>query len=208
MGLLSILIGALIGAGSAVNKNFTQCWIFCVNLCFSLYTGIFLAPLAASMLEIPNLPAGYKNAIAVGGVFIIADIVLNKITEQIFPDSGTPVNLPPPAKIASAAAGFFSGALITAVLIYCFMQMPMTTGLPVRKSFRAAAGKTLLTMVHSLNALSFQWLTPAGEEELRVLGILPKIKKNTPSGAAGDNDTNTKSSAGKFSRRQPPSTGS
>ncbi|MBO4632484.1 MAG: hypothetical protein J5858_11230 [Lentisphaeria bacterium] len=189
MGLLSILIGALIGAGSAAKKNFTQCWIFCVNLCFSLYSGIFLAPPVASMLEIPNLAAGYKNAIALGGIFIIADIVLNKITEQIFPDSDVTVNLPPAAaKIGSAAAGFFSGALITAVLIYCFMQIPVTTGLPVRKNFRAAAGKTLLVMVHSLNSLSFQRLTPAGKEDLKDLGILPKMKKKAESGTASTPD--------------------
>ena len=80
------------------------------------------------------------------------------------------------------AVGFASGALITAILIYCLMQTPVTANFPSRQNFRSAAGKTLLSVVRVLNVFSFQGLTPAGEDDLRNLGILPKKKKKTDSG--------------------------
>ena len=73
MGTLFILTVGLIGGGSGFKRSFTTCWIFLINLAFALYISIFLAPFIVSLLEIPRLDPGYKNAIALGSIFIVAD---------------------------------------------------------------------------------------------------------------------------------------
>lgn len=184
MGTLMLVIGGLIGAGSAVKKSFTSCWIFLIDLTFAIYVSVFLAPLAVTLLEIPGLEAGYKNAIALGGIFIIADIVLQKISEQIIPN-GENEELPSFSKILSAAAGFFSGIIIAAIVMYCFMQTPFVNGLSRKKELRATSRRTLMGVVHTVNFFSFQSLTPEAESDLQALHLLPRGKK-TPAEKPGN----------------------
>ena len=174
MGTLAVIICGLIGAGTAARKDFSQCWIFLVNLSFSLYTAILLNPLVVSLLEIPNLSTGYKNAIALGGVFLLMDFILKKVVEQIWSDVDMTKYLPElPCKIGSLLAGFFSGALIAAIVILCFVQTPFSKGLSFRKNLRSASGNTMLILVKTMNGFSFQWVDTSKLPELKALGIVP-----------------------------------
>jgi len=209
MASILFIIGGLIGAGNAFNKNLISCWIFLVNLLFAVYTSIFISPLAIKFLEIPGLPAGYKNAIAVGGIFIFADIVLNKITEQIIGNDDKRVTLPSFVKFLSAGTGFFSGILIVAVLMYCFTQMPFSNGFSGIKDFRASSGNGLMAAVHTVNIFSFQLVSQDAEKDLKSLQILPSdniAEDRTESGSA-DGSKNTpqesKKKAGEEQKTQP-----
>ncbi len=187
MGTLLILIGGLIGAGSGFKKSFASCWILLINFSFSVYISVFLAPLAVTFLEIPGLTAGYKNAIAVAGIFFIVNFILQKITEQIIPNPDIHFNLPPFAKIFSIAAGFLVGLMIAGILMYCFMQTPFVSGLSQKKELRSTARNTLMGVVYTLNVFSFQSLSPEAEKELQAIRLIPK-KKTASSGATGEQD--------------------
>ena len=183
MGTLLVLIGGLIGAGSSFKKTFTSSWISLINLSFSVYISIFLAPLAVSLLEIPGLGAGYKNAIAIGGIFLVVNFLLQRITEQIIPNPEINFNLPSAAKFCSIVAGFFSGLIIAGILLYCFMQTPFVSGLSQKKELRATARNTLMGVVHTLNGFSFQSLSPEAEKELQSIRLIPKKKTAAPANA-------------------------
>ena len=187
MGTLLVLIGGLIGAGSGFKKSFVSCWILLINFSFSVYISVFLAPLAVTFLEIPGLTAGYKNAIAVAGIFLIVNFILQKITEQIIPNPDINYNLPPFAKIFSIAAGFLSGLMIVGILMYCFMQTPFVSGLSQKKELRATARNTMMGVVYTLNVFSFQSLSPEAEKELQSIRLIPK-KKTVSSGAQDEDD--------------------
>ena len=185
MGTLLVLIGGLIGAGTGLKKSFVSGWISMVNLSFSIYISIFLAPLGVTLLEIPGLSAGYKNAIAVAGIFFIVNFILQKITEQIIPNPDINFNLPPFAKIFSIVAGFLSGLIIAGILLYCFMQTPFVSGLSQKKELRATARNTMMGVVYTLNVFSFQSLSPEAEKELQAIRLIP-AKKNAPPAQAGE----------------------
>ena len=192
MGTLFILIGGLIGAGSGFKKTFISCWIFLINLSFSIYVSIFLAPLAVPLLDIPGLDAGYKNAIAISGIFIITNIILQKIAEQIIPNPENDFNLPAVAKVFSVATGFLSGILIVGILLYCFMQTPFVRGLSQRKELRATARNTMMGVVHTLNVFSFQSLSPEAEKDLQSIRLIPKKKTALPAKAGRKNQAQPK----------------
>ena len=177
MGFIIILIGGLIGAGSVLKKKFLPCWMFLISLCFSLYLSIFLAPLLIPLLEIPGLDEGYKSAIAVGGVFLIADLVMAKIAEQVFPNSEVELPLPSFTPVFTILSGLFSGILISATVIYLFMQTPLSGTISNANNFRAASAKTLMSLVYTMNVFSWQSLSSEGENDLRKLRLLPKLKK-------------------------------
>lgn len=167
------LIGGLIGAGNAFKKNFISCWIFLVNLIFSIYISVFISPTAVSFLDISGLSIGYKNAIAVGGSFILADILLYKISERVIENKDSLITLPFFAKFLSAGAGFFSGILIVAILMYCFIQTPFLVKFTSGKDFRGASGKVIMAAVHTVNIFSFQSVSQKAEKDLKSLQILP-----------------------------------
>ena len=187
MGTLLVLIGGLIGAGNGFKKSFVSCWILLINFSFSIYISVFLAPLAVTLLEVPGLAAGYKNAIAVAGIFFIVNFILQKITEQIIPNPDIHFSLPSFAKIFSIVAGFLSGLVITGILLYCFMQTPFVSGLSQKKELRASARNTLMGVVHTLNVFSFQSLSPETEKDLQAIRLIPK-KKTASSGEAEEQD--------------------
>ncbi|MBE6371591.1 MAG: CvpA family protein [Lentisphaerae bacterium] len=186
------MIGGLIGAGSGFKKSFVSCWILLINFSFSIYISVFLAPLAVTLLEIPGLTAGYKNAIAVAGIFLIVNFILQKITEQIIPNPDINFNLPPIAQIFSIAAGFLSGLMIAGILLYCFMQTPFVSGLSQKKELRATARNTMMGVVYTLNVFSFQSLSPEAEKELQAIRLIPK-KKTASSGAQDEDDSQERS---------------
>ena len=184
MGTLLVLIGGLIGAGCGHKKSFMANWIFLINLTFALYVSIFLASLAVPLLDIPGLVTGYKNAIAVGGVFFIVNIILQKIVEQIIPNPENDYNLPPISRLFGAGAGFLSGVIVVGILLYCFIQTPFARGFSREKDLRSTARNTLMGVVHTVNAFSFQSLTPEAVKEMQSLYLLPKKKTPAP-GKAG-----------------------
>ncbi len=186
MGTLAIIICGLIGAGSGVKKDFSQCWIFLVNLSFSLYVAILVNPLVVSLLDIPGLPQGYKTSIALGVVFLLMDFILKKIVEQIWSDPDMSKILPElPAKIGSLIAGFFSGTLIAAIVLLCFVQTPFSEGISVRQSLQSASGNTMLILVRTMNGLSWQWGATAKMSQLNPLGIVPAEKNGKAPKTAG-----------------------
>lgn len=190
MGTIFVLIGGLIGAGSSFQKSFASCWILLVNFAFALYVSIFLTPLAVPLMEVvPGLETGYKNAITIGVVFIVFYYLLQFITSQIIPNPEKGIILPPAAKICSAAAGFLSGLIIAGIMLFCFMQTPFVNGLSQKKELRATARHTLMGVVHTLNILSFQSLTPEAEKDLQSIRLLPK-KKTVPPAKAGQQEKN------------------
>ncbi len=173
MGILAIIIFGLFGAFAGYRKGFSRNWIFLVNLCFSLYAAILLTPLTASLLEIPDLAPGYKNMIALGSIFLLMDYILTKVVEQIHPDPDIARLLPElPVRIGSLIAGFFSGALLAAVIMLCFVQTPYSAGLPFCGGLRSASGTTVLIMVKTMNGLSGQWLDTEEDSQLKALGIV------------------------------------
>ena len=187
MGTLLVLIGGLLGAGSGFKKSFVASWISMVNLSFSIYISVVLAPLAVNLLEIPGLAAGYKNAIAVAGIFFIINFILQKITEQIIPNPDISFNLPSFSRILSIFTCFLSGLMIAGILLYCFMQTPFVSGLAQKKELRATARNTLMGVVHTLNVFSFQSLSPEAEKELQTIRLIPK-KKTASSAEAQDGE--------------------
>ena len=190
MGTLLVLIGGLIGAASVYKKSFMSNWIFLINLAFSLYTSAFLAPLVVPLLDIPGLDSGYKNAIAIGGVFIVFDLILKKITEQIIPNPENDFNLPSISRLFSVGAGFLSGIMIVGILLFCFMQTPFVSGLSQKKELRSTARNTLMGVVYTVNVFSFQSLSPEAVKEMQSIRLLPR-KKNP---AANDDQAKTEAS--------------
>ena len=202
MGTLLVLIGGLIGAGSGFKKSFVSCWILLINFAFSVYISVFLAPLAVTLLEIPGLSAGYKNAIAVAGIFLIVNFILQKITEQIIPNPEINFNLPPFAKIFSLAAGFLAGLIIAGILLYCFMQTPFVSGLSQKKELRATARNTMMGVVYTLNVFSFQSLSSEAEKELQAIRLIPK-KKTASSRETGEKDDDDPQERSKTAENKP-----
>lgn len=193
MGSLLILIGGFIGAGSAAKKPFLLSWVFLVNLCFSVYIGLFAAPLLFPMLEIPGLDAGYKIVFAVYGMLFVSMIVLYKTVDSIFPNREVALNLPLLAeKIGTLVVGFLAGSLVVTLVLYAYCMCPFSALIesPAREPLKIASGKSLLRMVRTVNILSLQSVSTEGERYLQVLGVMPpppppparppKKGKNTP----------------------------
>lgn len=193
MGTILLIAGGLVGAGSAFKKSFTSCWMFLINFACALYISIFVAPLTVPLLEIPGLTEGYKNAIAIGCIFLVADLILRKITEQIIPNPEKESNLPKFVRIFSIAAGFLSGIMVVGILLYCFMQTPFVDNFSQKKELRSTARNTLMGVVHVVNGFSFQSLSPEAENDLRMIHLLPKKKKPAPANADQQKNDQSKS---------------
>ncbi len=176
MGTLLILIGGFIGAGSAAKKPFLLSWVFLMNLCFSIYLGLFAAPLIFPMLEIPGLDAGYKIIIAVYGTLFVSMIVLYKAVDSIFPNREIALNLPLMAeKIGTLVVGFLAGSLVVTLVLYCYCLCPFSSLIesPAREPLKVASGKSLFRMVRIVNVFSLQSISIEGERYLQVLGVMP-----------------------------------
>ncbi len=174
MGTLIILIAGALGIVSANKKKFLQNWSFLVNFCFSLYIAIFLAPSIVSMLEIKKLAEEYKVIIALVGLFFVCWIVLSKLLEQILPNKE--INIPIPKamdKIGSLICGFFSGMIVIAFFLFLVMLAPVSEKFPIPESVRTVPQATLLKMVKTINACSFQGISEKGVRTLKNARILP-----------------------------------
>ncbi len=176
MGTIIILIGGFIGAGSAGKKPFLLSWVFLVNLCISMYIGLFAAPLIVPMLEIPGLDPGYKIAFSVFGVMFVSMIILYKAVDSIFPNREVALDLPLTAeKIGNLVVGFLAGSMVVSLVIYGYCLCPFSAYIesPGREPLKIASGKSILRMVRVINILSIQSLSIEGERYLQVLGVMP-----------------------------------
>ncbi len=186
MGTLFIIACGLIGAFTAARQSFSVCWIFLVNFSLALYSALFLAPLVVPLLEIPVFPPGIKNILAVGVICIVIFIILKKTSESVLPGSGSDLQLPAlPAKLGALLSGVLSGVIAGGLAVYLFVQLPFGEMMPepVQKNLRSSSRKTLRTMIGTVNVFTFQSITPAGREDLRLIGLLPKKKE--PASPAG-----------------------
>ncbi|MBQ9338415.1 MAG: hypothetical protein IJS14_14085 [Lentisphaeria bacterium] len=177
MGTIFIIACGLIGACSAGRQSFFACWLFLVNFCFALYAAIFLAPLAIPLLEIPGLTPEIKNLISVGLICVVAFFILKKISESVFPGSGDSIPLPTlPAKLGAILSNGLAGVLVGGLVVYLFVQLPFFGMLPgpMQDNLQKSGRKVLCGMIGTVNAFSFQSVTPAGIEDLRTLGLMPK----------------------------------
>ena len=198
MGTLAVIVCGFIGATSAARKNFVPCWIFLVNLSFSLYLSIFLSPMVIPLLDIPDLPANYKNVIVLVCLFLLLAIVLKWITDQVVPNPDENFSLPAlPAKIITLCAGFISGSLIAALLLFCLAQIPIPGDKSFRQNWRAASGKTFLILVQTMDIMSGQWRDSAKTPEFRILGLTPDRVKAAPKPHAKTGKTPADAKAGK-----------
>ena len=180
MGFIVIFIGGIIGVFTALKMRFAQSWIFFINMLFSIYAAVFLAPLFFPLLkEIPGI-SGYGNSIAVGGGFLVINFILKKIAEQVFPNSENELSLPAFSKIFSCIFGFLSGCFVISFVLYIFLQFPFSNNFPSEQVFRAASSKTLISAIHTVHSLSFQSFSLAAEDNLRNLRLLPKKKLPEP----------------------------
>lgn len=187
MGTIFIIACGLIGAVSAGKQSFFKNWVFLVNFSISLYFAIFLAPLAIPLLEIPGLTPGIKIILSVGVICIVVFLILKKIAESVFPASGDDLPLPAlPAKLGSVLSGVLSGLLAGGLVLFIFLQLPFFEMIPepMQKNVRSSSRKTLRTMIGTVNVFSFQSITPAGYEDLRMIGLLPKKKEPAPAAPA------------------------
>ena len=196
MGMIFIIACGLIGAFAAGKRSFFTCWLFLIHFCLALYSAFFLSPLVIQMLEIPMLPAGIKNILAVGLIGLIVYLILTKITEQVFPGSGDDLPLPAlPAKLGAILSGVLSGVLIGGLALYIVIQLPFDGMIPetVQGNLRSSSRRTLRGMIGTVNVFSFQSLTPAGKEDLRSISLFPKKKEPAPTAPAADKpaETNT-----------------
>ena len=183
MGTIFIIACGLIGAVSAGKQSFFKSWVFLVNFCFSVYIAVFLAPLAVPLLEIPGLTPGIKIILSVGVIWIVVFLILKKIVESVFPGSGDDLPLPVlPAKLGSVLSGVLSGLVAGGLALFIFIQLPFFEMIPeqMQKNFRSSSRKSLRTMIGTVNVFSFQSITPAGREDLRMIGLLPKKKEPAP----------------------------
>jgi len=176
MGWFIILIAGVIGAALFWERKFHYCWKVLISVCFALYIAVFQAPVIINLFNISGFSGGVKSAAVVGGIFLIAMVVLIKISDRLLPDSSE-LPIPPWFVVFNAASGFFTGTLISAVLIYLAMQTFLSSVHSV-KSLRGPSAKTIVAMVNTLNVLSWQTLRPEGEAGLRMLRLLPKPKKS------------------------------
>ena len=175
MGWFIILIAGFIGAALCWERKFHYCWKILLSVCFALYIAVFQAPVIMKLFSISGFSGGLKSAVVVGGIFLIAMVALVKISDRLLPDSSE-LPIPPWFVVFNAASGFFTGTLISAVLIYLAMQT-FLSGISAVKSLRGPSAKTIVAMVNTLNFFSWQTLTPEGEAGLRMLRLLPKPKK-------------------------------
>ena len=196
MGWFIILIAGFIGAALFWERKFHYCWKILLSVCFALYIAVFQAPVIIQLFNISGFSGSLKSAIVVGGIFLIAMVALVKISDRLLPDSSE-LPIPPWFVIFNAVSGFFSGTLITAVVIYLSMQT-FLSGVSSVKSLRGPSAKTIVAMVNTLNVLSWQTLRPEGEAGLRMLRLLPKPKKSN------QDEANNANQADKVSKQETP----
>lgn len=175
MGTLLILIAALLGGLACAKQTLYQSWIFLVNLVFSVYLAVFLAPVIQDLI-LPSLNLGREaGAYLLPGImlalFLILMIALYKLADAVitidFDDYPVPAAV---NKIGAMIFAALSGAVLAAFLLSCISLMPLSQNLPADRAALADSGRNMLAaMVHTVNGFSFQETTEEAEKTLNNL---------------------------------------
>ena len=175
MGTLIILGTAILGGLVCSKQTLYQSWIFLVNLAFSVYLALLLAPLVRD-LALPSLNlsrelAPYLTPAAMLVLFLVLIILLYKITDAVIPKDFDDFPLPGLAdKIGAMGFAALSGAILAAFLVSCFCLMPFSQNILPDRTALADSGRGMLSvMVRTVNGFSLQGTSFEAERTLKEL---------------------------------------
>lgn len=175
MGTLIILGMAVLGGLACSKQTLYQSWIFLVNLAFSVYLALLLAPLVKDLAQ-PSLNlsrelAPYLTPAAMLVLFLVLIILFYKITDAVIPKDFEDFPLPGLAnKIGAMGFAALSGAILAAFLVSCFCLMPFSQNiLPDRTALADSGRRMLSTMVRTVNGFSLQGTSFEAERTLKEL---------------------------------------
>lgn len=175
MGTLIILGTAILGGLVCSKQTLYQSWIFLVNLAFSVYLALLLAPLVRDLTQ-PSLNlsrelAPYLTPAAMLVLFLVLIILLYKITDAVIPKDFDDFPLPGLAdKIGAMGFAALSGAILAAFLVSCFCLMPFSQNILPDRTALADSGRGMLSvMVRTVNGFSLQGTSFEAERTLKEL---------------------------------------
>lgn len=175
MGTLIILGTAILGGLVCSKQTLYQSWIFLVNLAFSVYLALLLAPLVRDLAQ-PSLNlsrelAPYLTPAAMLVLFLVLIILLYKITDAVIPKDFDDFPLPGLAdKIGAMGFAALSGAILAAFLVSCFCLMPFSQNILPDRTALADSGRGMLSvMVRTVNGFSLQGTSFEAERTLKEL---------------------------------------
>ena len=173
MGTLIILGTAILGGLVCSKQTLYQSWIFLVNLAFSVYLALLLAPLVRDLAQ-PSLNlsrelAPYLTPAAMLVLFLVLIILLYKITDAVIPKDFDDFPLPGLAdKIGAMGFAALSGAILA--LVSCFCLMPFSQNILPDRTALADSGRGMLSvMVRTVNGFSLQGTSFEAERTLKEL---------------------------------------
>ncbi len=192
MGTLIILAAAILGGLACAKQTLYQSWIFLVNLVFSVYLAVMLAPLIHELL-LPSLNPGKEmDAYLLSGtmlaLFLILMIAFYKITDAVITIDFDDYPIPAPVnKIGAMVFAAFSGAVLAAFLLACVSLMPLVQYLPLDRVALADSGRNMLSaMVHTVNVFSLQGTS---EEAAKTLNSLTAYQPSLSSNSGAEKKT-------------------
>ena len=175
MGTLIILGTAILGGLVCSKQTLYQSWIFLVNLAFSVYLALLLAPLVRDLAQ-PSLNlsrelAPYLTPAAMLVLFLVLIILLYKITDAVIPKDFDDFPLPGLAdKIGAMGFAALSGAILAAFLVSCFCMMQFSQNILPDRTALADSGRGMLSvMVRTVNGFSLQGTSFEAERTLKEL---------------------------------------
>lgn len=175
MGTLIILGTAILGGLVCSKQTLYQSWIFLVNLAFSVYLALLLAPLVRDLAQ-PSLNlsrelASYLTPATMLVLFLVLIILLYKITDAVIPKDFDDFPLPGLAdKIGAMGFAALSGVILAAFLVSCFCLMPFSQNILPDRTALADSGRGMLSvMVRTVNGFSLQGTSFEAERTLKEL---------------------------------------
>ncbi len=175
MGTLIILGTAILGGLVCSKQTLYQSWIFLVNLAFSVYLALLLAPLVRDLAQ-PSLNLGrelvpYLTPAVMLVLFLVLIILFYKVTDAVVPKDFDDFPLPGLAnKIGAMGFAALSGAILAAFLVSSFCLMPFSQNVLQDRTALADSGRGVLSMmVRAVNGFSLQGTSFEAERTLKEL---------------------------------------
>ena len=167
-----LILGAVVLSGLLCYKqDLFQTWIFFVNLSFSVYIALFIAPVIAGLIpefssEVDSckLPASmlFLTLFLIFGLYKLTDTACLKSHDQYpLPDLA--------GKLCAMFFGGLSGAVMLSFLCTCLFMMPFSENISDKnRETYAGASRTIVKLtVKTLNFFSMQSMSRAEEEVLK-----------------------------------------
>lgn len=165
------IIGITVFSGLLCFKqDLHQTWIFCVNLVFSIYIALFVAPVIAGL--IPEFSPGVDFCKLPATMFFLTVILITalyKLTDTVSLKAHDQYSLPTHvSKIGSMFFGGLSGAVLIAFLCACVCMMPLSeTITDINREPIVKASKTTLKLaIKTLDFFSMQSMSCEAESVL------------------------------------------